>query len=35
LRQILAGPLKFTAQGNRYRIDGQVPAGAGLFASAP
>lgn len=35
LSQILAGPLRFTPEGNRFRIEGQVPAGAGLFGGMP
>jgi hypothetical protein len=35
LSQILAVPLKFTPEGNRYRIEGEVPAAVALFGSVP
>ncbi len=35
LTQILAGPLKFTPQKNRYRIEGEVSAVTALFSSVP
>jgi hypothetical protein len=35
LRTILAGPLKFTPEGNRFRIEGEVPVTEALFASVP
>jgi site-specific DNA recombinase len=35
LGQVLAGKLRFTPDGNRFRIDGEVPAGAGLFDRLP
>jgi site-specific DNA recombinase len=35
LTQILAGPLKFTPQKNRYRVDGKVSAVTDVFSSMP
>jgi hypothetical protein len=35
LSKIFAGPLKFTPDGDRYRIEGEVPVAAALFESAP
>jgi site-specific DNA recombinase len=35
LGRVLAGSLRFTPDGNRFRIEGEVPAGAGLFDPLP
>ena len=35
LSKIFDGPLRFTAQGDRYRIEGQVSAPAALFYDVP
>jgi hypothetical protein len=35
LASIFAGPLKFTPEGNRYRIEGEVPVATALFAGVP
>jgi hypothetical protein len=35
LAQIFAGPLTFTPEGNRYRIEGAVATASALFGSVP
>jgi hypothetical protein len=35
LSRVLAGKLRFTPERNRFRIEGEVPAGAGLFDQLP
>jgi site-specific DNA recombinase len=35
LSKVIAGPLKFTAEGNRYRIEGETAAVTALFSGMP
>ena len=35
LSKVIAGPLKFTAEGNRYRIEGETAAVTALFSGVP
>jgi hypothetical protein len=35
LAKVFTGPLVFTPDGHRYRIDGEIPAESVLFAGAP
>jgi hypothetical protein len=35
LAKVFTGPLIFTPDGNRYRIEGEIPAASVLFAGAP